>query len=203
MPRCAFVRGEGDVVRQRELIAPVEECLGVGVILAVRDLVKTVCKNMGNVEVARMKAADEALQERIAAKRVFARVDQTHTVIDVKAHRMAFFDTDHTAGLVFQSLVDGVNESFGFAGAFRPHDDVNHRVLLLCSVQGIFQCILALFFKKHNSIFRFSQKMTLYSAFSGRPSSSAAARRVGSSCGRSNGSTPQAQAKMAFASSKK
>ena len=100
---------------------------------AVDLLIEAVDEDMADVEIARVQAADEALEEgERALVLVFLIVDQADVHINIITELGAFFDADHAAGFVFDGGVDVMDETFGLAGALQSHDNLDHRKFPLC-----------------------------------------------------------------------
>ena len=88
---------------------------------------------MGDVEIPGMQAADEALQQGDVCDVIFLRVDETDAVVNVIGQFLAKFHTNYAAGLALDSLVDIFDQLLGLAGAFQPHNYLNHWYLLLAA----------------------------------------------------------------------
>ena len=125
--------GEGHVVRGAELIAPQDEVLDLGDARILDELIEAVDEDVADVEIARMQAADEALQERQRTHGILLIVDQANADINIVTELGALFDADHAAGFVLYGLVDVGDELLGLAGTLQPHDQFDHRMILLCS----------------------------------------------------------------------
>ena len=93
-----------DAVFCGEDAAPVKEILGFLGVAVLRQLVKVVDKNMRDIKVSRVQAADKAAQERITAVSVFLDVDEPNLVVDVEAQCIALLDADDAAGFALNCL---------------------------------------------------------------------------------------------------
>ena len=107
-----------DAVLRGEDAAPVEEILGFLGVAVLRQLVKIVDKNMRDIKVSRVQAADKAAQERITAVSVFLDVDKPNLVIDVEAQCIALLNADDAAGFALNCLIESTDEQLRLAGAF-------------------------------------------------------------------------------------
>ena len=83
---------------------------------------------MGDVIIAGVHAADETLEELIAADVIVACVDQTGLIRDVKGELALLLNDHHIAGLLVHSLADQIHQLLGFAGALQTHDNIHHRI---------------------------------------------------------------------------
>ena len=129
--------GELQLVGLAEGLAPGEEGSGLFGIAGAGELVKTIDENVGNIKITGMQAADKALEEEIVADIIFAGVDETDTIINIKSERVALFDADHAAGLRFDGRVDGVDQLLGLTGTLKTHNYLNHRKDLLICRRGL------------------------------------------------------------------
>ena len=118
---------ELDVVVLAELIEPVQEVLhGQVGGLAGDDLGEAVDEDVGDVVVAGIQAADEALQEVIVLHIVVAGFHQTDLIIDVVGQLGPTLDAHHVAVLILDCGIDEFDHLLGLAGALDPHDHSNH-----------------------------------------------------------------------------
>ena len=119
--------GELNIVLLGEAVQPVQELLHrmVGG-LGGHNLGQAVDKDMGDVVVARVQAADKALQEVIALNIVMAGLHQTDLIMNVIGQLGAPLDADHIAVLAVDSGINELDHLLGLAGALDTHDHSHH-----------------------------------------------------------------------------
>ena len=84
--------GELDVVILAEVVQPLQEVLSLVVAVGGDDLGQTINKDMGNVIVAGVQAADEASHGSVVRYIVLAGIHQADLIVDVEAELVALFD---------------------------------------------------------------------------------------------------------------
>ena len=126
---------ELDVVLLGEAVEPIQEVLHrvVGG-LGAHDLGQAVDENMGNVIVAGIQAADESLQEVIAAHIVVAGLNQTDFIVNIIRQLGPALNADDIAVLAVDSGINELDHLLGLAGALDAHDHSHHSYhSLLCT----------------------------------------------------------------------
>ena len=88
--------------------------------------------NVGNIVITGMQAAEQTLQLVQVVDAVFFGIHQADAVADVEGQLLVVLDADHIALSLLSSLIDGVDELLGLAGALQAHNNLNHRKFLLC-----------------------------------------------------------------------
>ena len=124
--------GQGDVhiVGLCELSAPQDECFTCSTVGA-DGLVEVVDVNVGNIKVAGVQAAQEALQLVLIVDAILLGVYQANAISKIVSQLLAVLDADHIAVCLSNSSVDGVDQLLGLAGALQAHNNMNHRNVLL------------------------------------------------------------------------
>ena len=128
--------GELQLVGLAEALAPGQERGGILDVVGAGELIETVDKDVGNIEVTGMQAADKALEEYVAADIILAGVDQTNAVVNVKSQGAALLDADHAARFRLDGCVDSVDQLLGLTGTLKTHNYLNHRKDLLKCREG-------------------------------------------------------------------
>ena len=118
--------GELDVVLLTELVQPIQEVLGIVIALAANDLGQAINKDMGNVVVAGVQAADKALQGSVVGDVILAGLDQTNLIADIESQLITALNADDIAVLGLDGVVDHVDHLLGLTGALLAHDNSNH-----------------------------------------------------------------------------
>ena len=105
-----------------EILEPIEELAEEDGILVAHDLIEIVNKNMGDVVVAGMQAADKALDELIGTGIVRAGFDKTSLIRNVKGELLFFLDAYNVAVFHCDGLTNEVDQTFGLSGTLQTHD---------------------------------------------------------------------------------
>ena len=82
---------------------------------------------MGDIEVAGMQTAEEALQHIGVRNAVFLGIHQADTVVDIISQLLAILYADHITGLGGDGVVDGLDQLLGLTGTLQAHNNINHR----------------------------------------------------------------------------
>ena len=129
--------GELDVVLLGEAVQPVQELLH-RVVGGVRgdDLGQAVDEHMGNIVVAGIEAADEALHKVEAGHIKVAGFHQANLIVNVIGQLGPPLDADDVAVLAVHSGVNELDHLLGLAGALDPHDHSHHSYHSLHSPPG-------------------------------------------------------------------
>ena len=101
-----------------------------------RLLYALVMPSSGNIIVDGMQATEEALEHVQRVDTVLFGVNQTDAVINIIGQFLTILDADHIAMGAGNSLVNGIDQLLGFAGALQAHNHLNHRNYppLLCRI---------------------------------------------------------------------
>ena len=118
--------GELDAVLVGEGVQPIQELLSLEVDLGANDLGQAVDEDMGDVIVAGVQAADEALHSGVISDVILAGLDQTDLVADVQHQLLALLNTNNIAVLGIDGAVDHFDNLLGLTGALLAHDNSNH-----------------------------------------------------------------------------
>ena len=95
---------------------------------------------MGDIVVAGMKAAEEALEEIVRAHRVriVAGVDQASLIGNVIRKFFVLFNAHDRTGFLADGRGDHFHQTLRFAGTFETHDQLDHMsITLLLKVRAI------------------------------------------------------------------
>ena len=141
---CRIVRnGDGDVhvVCLRKVSAPQNERF-TGSAVSADGLVQIVDVHIGNIKVAGMQTAEEALQHVQIVDAVLLGINQADAVVHVIGQLLAVLDANHIALGIGNSLVDGINQLLGLTGALQAHNNIDHRKILLCCAASCCTIIL-------------------------------------------------------------
>ncbi len=124
--------GDGDVhiVGLCEGGAPDHKLIGSGSTGA-DGLVQVVDVYVGNIEVAGVQARQQALEHISVADAVLFGVHQANAVVQIESQLLAVLDANDIALSGLQSVVDGVDELLGLAGALEAENNMNHGKFLL------------------------------------------------------------------------
>lgn len=90
------------------------------------DLAQRVDKDLGNVVIAGIQAADETLEGIESVDAVFAGFHQANAVMNIVGQFGIALDAHHIAGFGFGGFVDQVDHLLCFAGAFDAHNYSYH-----------------------------------------------------------------------------
>lgn len=119
--------GELDVVLLGEAVQPIQEILHrvIGDIGG-HDLGQAVDEHMGNIIVAGIEAADEALHEVEVANIKVAGLNQANLIVNVIGQLGAALDANNVAVLAVNSGVNELDHLLGLTSALDPHDHSHH-----------------------------------------------------------------------------
>ena len=92
---------------------------------------------MGNVVVAGIQAADESLQEVIAAHIVMAGLDQTDLIVNIISQLGPALNADYIPVLAVDSGINELDHLLGLAGALDAHDHSHHSYHSLLCTPGL------------------------------------------------------------------
>ena len=122
-----------DVFLLGEVLEPVEEFAEHDGVLVAYYLVEVIDKNVGDVIVAGMQAAEEALEEIVRAHRgcIVAGVDQACLIRDIVGEFFILFNAHDRTGFLADSRGDHFHQTFCFAGTFETHDQLDHMSITL------------------------------------------------------------------------
>ena len=125
--------GQGDVhiICLCEFSAPQNECFTFSTVRT-DGLVEVVDIDIGNIKVAGMQAAQEALQLILIVDAILLGVNQANAISKIVSQLLAILDTDNVTVCVSDGLVDGSEHLLGLAGALQAHNNMNHWEFLLC-----------------------------------------------------------------------
>jgi len=118
--------GEAQVVCLAEIIKPIQEichCFGRAVI---KKLIEIIYENVGDIIVAGVQPADKTTKKIVSVDTIFACVNQACGIGYIISEVLVFLYADYIAIFLGNSLYHKVNKSFGFAGAFKTHNKLNH-----------------------------------------------------------------------------
>lgn len=119
--------GKVDAVLLPKIVEPVQELLHAGVLgLHAHDFGQALNKDLGDVIVACVQAADKALEHLKVVNAVFLGVHQTDLIMNVIGQLGVVLDAHHTAALILGGGVDQLDHLLGLAGALDPHDHSHH-----------------------------------------------------------------------------
>ena len=118
--------GELDGVCHAEVIQPIQQIGNSVLAVVVQHLVEIVYKNVGDIIVACMEAADKATEKIIGVDAVFAGMNKACGIGYIVSEVLVLLDADYVAAFFCDSLNYEINKSFGFAGALETHDKLNH-----------------------------------------------------------------------------
>ena len=115
--------GEADTVDTAELFTPQNEIFNIFHRCVVEQLVEAVDENVGDVEIACVQTADEALQEgQGTCHLVILIFDQTDTAVNIVTQLGAIFNADQAADFIFNCFIDVVDELLGLTCALQTHN---------------------------------------------------------------------------------
>ena len=116
--RRVFGDGHGDlhIVVGGELCAPGDERLSRSLVTA-DGFVQIVDKDVGDVEIACVQAAQEALEHIGGGNAVFPGIHQANLIGYIIGQLLAVLNADDIAVGVRHSRVDGIDQLLGLAGA--------------------------------------------------------------------------------------
>ena len=123
-----------------EIIQPCQELCDLLLGNLREHLREIVDKHMGDVVVAGMQAAEEALEEIVRAHRVciVAGVDQARLIRNIVGEFFILFNAHDRTGFLTDGRGDHFHQTFCFAGTFETHDQLDHMsITLLLKVRAV------------------------------------------------------------------
>ena len=118
--------GKADAFVFRKAVQPVEEVDGLGLCVAVKELVEVVYEYVGNVIIPGAKTADEALHELKSSYLVVAGINQSGLVGYIKREIPVLFDADDVTLLLAYGFAHELDELLRLAGPLQAHDNFDH-----------------------------------------------------------------------------
>ena len=107
--------GEAHFFPLAEFVQPFEKSDHGVIGRIVEHFEKVIYKNMGDIIVSGVEAGDKTTEKYIGIDVVFAGVDQTRRIGDVKCQIPVLLDDDHVAMLLIHGLLDQLHEGLRLA----------------------------------------------------------------------------------------
>ena len=116
---------ELDVLLFGEGVEPVDKIAERCGRLVIDHLQEVVDKEMGNIVIAGVNAADQTLEEFIGADGIAGSVYETRLIRNVVRKLLVLFDDNVVAVCRFNCASYQVDQLFGLAGSLQTHDDLD------------------------------------------------------------------------------